>query len=125
MGLDLEKSVILLTERNLKGVGEEETLKNIARANGVSPQQVYLFIKDAGKTASRGGKDEKAGAPPAAPSGLGRKTLAQGAKEYGLNLKSALDKLAQMNIQAAPDMTFREVAEAAGMSPVELYEIMK
>lgn len=125
MGLDLEKSVILLTEHNLREVGKEETLKDIARANGISPQQVYLLIKGVGKAASGGGKDASAGSPPTAPSGLGRKTLAQGTKEYGLDLKAGLAKLAQKNIQAAPDMTFREVAEAAGMSPMDLYDIMK
>jgi len=60
-----------------------------------------------------------------APTGLGRKTLAQVSREYNFDLELGLAKLTRKNIQAIPDMTFKEAAEMLGMSPIDLFEMMK
>ena len=59
------------------------------------------------------------------PSGMGRKTLAQVAKEYKFDLKAVLVKLEDQNIQATENMTIKEVAEAVGMAPHDVLEMMK
>jgi hypothetical protein len=123
MGLDLDESLVLLKENNLKGVGENEALKNIAEANGISPQQVYLYIKDAKQMGGVQASTAKSGTT--VPTGLGRKTLASAAKEYGFDLEAGLARLNRKKIEATGRMTFKEVADTAGMAPIDVFEMMK
>lgn len=123
MGLNLEESMKILTQNNLKGVGENETLKNLAKFNGISPQQIYFLIKDAEKVAGVQASEAKSGK--SVPTGLGRKTLANAAQEYGFDLEAGLAKLGRKNIKATADMTLKEVADKVGMAPIDVFEIMK
>jgi hypothetical protein len=123
MGLNLEESMKILARNNLKGVGESETLKNIADSNGISPQQIYVLIRDAKKGVGVQASETKS--EKSVPTGLGRKTLANAAQEYGFDLKAGLAKLARKNITATPHMTFKEVADKVGMAPIDVFEIMK
>ncbi len=123
MGLDLDQAMVLLTKNNLKGVGENEALKNIAQANGISPQQVYLYIKDAGQVAGVQASGAKSGTT--VRTGLGRKTLASAAKEHGFDLEASLAELSRKKIKATAHMTFKEVADTAGMAPIDVFEMMK
>jgi hypothetical protein len=123
MHLDWDRSLEILAQSNITAVSEKQTLKEMARVNGFSPQQIYLLIKDGKKIAdslpSKGLEGESV------PSGMGRKTLAQVAKEYKFDLKAGLVKPGDQNIQATENMTFKEVAEAVGMAPHDLLEMMK
>jgi hypothetical protein len=123
MGLNLEESMKILTQNNLKGVDENETLKNIAKSNAISPQQIYVLIKDGEKVPGVQGSQAKS--EKSVPTGLGRKTLANAAQEYGFDLEAGLAKLARKKIDATPDMTFKEVADKVGMAPIDVFEIMK
>ncbi|KPK27810.1 MAG: hypothetical protein AMK69_09860 [Nitrospira bacterium SG8_3] len=123
MGLDLDQALVLLNKNNLKGVGKNETLKNIAQVNGISPQQVYFYIKDARQMAGVQASGAKSGTT--VPTGLGRKTLANAAKEYDFDLETGIATLARKKIKATGQMTFKEVADAAGMAPIDVFEMMK
>jgi hypothetical protein len=123
MGLDLDQAMALLNKNNLKGVGENEALKTMAQANGVSPQQIYLYIKDARQMGGVQASEAKSGTT--VPTGLGRKTIANAAKEYGFDLEVGLAKLARKKIKATTRMTFKEVADTAGMAPIDVFEMMK
>lgn len=123
MHLELEKSIEILAQNNINVTSKKQPLKDIAKANDISPQQVYLFINEAMKSSSPQTSVALAGEP--VPSGLGRKTLAQVAKEYDLDIKAGLMKLKRHNIQATQDMTFKEIAEAEGIAPMDVLEMMK
>jgi hypothetical protein len=123
MHLDLDRSMEILAQNNITATSEKQTLKEMARVNGLSPQQIYLLMKDGKKIANSLPSDGLAGEP--VPSGMGRKTLAQVAKEYDLDIKAGLIKLRGHNVQATQDMTFQEIAEAEGMAPIDVLEMMK
>ena len=123
MHLELDKSMEILAQNNINVTTKKQPLKEIAKVNGISPQQVYLFIRDSMKSPSPQISGALAEEP--VPSGLGRKTLAQAAKEYKLDLKAGLSGLKAQNIQVTPNMTFREVAEGASMAPIDVLEMMK
>lgn len=122
MELDADNAVKLLNQQNLREISKNKTLKEIAKTNGIAPQQVYLFIKASNKISEHQPSGNGSGLM---PSGLGRKTLAQGAREYHFDLEAGISKLSEQNIKASPDMTFREVAEAGGLSPMEVFEQMR
>ena len=123
MHLDLDRSMEILAQNNITAVSEKQTLKEMARVNGLSPQQIYLLMKDGKKIADSLPSEGLAGEP--VPSGMGRKTLAQVAKEYDLDINAGLMKLKGHNVQATQDMTFKEVAEAEGLAPIDVLEMMK
>jgi hypothetical protein len=122
MGLDAEKALQILVQKKISGADKNKTLKAIAGDNGISPQQVYLMIADAKSEAPK-----DAGNTPGQiiPTGLGKKTLAQAAEEYHLDLKKGIENLAAQNIEASPEMTFMEIARAEDLSPIDIFEMMK
>ncbi|QTA86669.1 DUF4405 domain-containing protein [Desulfonema magnum] len=75
MELDADNAVKLLNQQNLREISKNKTLKEIAKTNGIAPQQVYLFIKASNKISEHQPSGNGSGLM---PSGLGRKTLAQG-----------------------------------------------
>lgn len=59
------------------------------------------------------------------PSGLGRQTLSQVIEKLGLDQDEVLRKLAERGIQAKPDDKMKALAEASGLSPTELYQLLQ
>ncbi|WP_163335642.1 DUF4405 domain-containing protein [Desulfopila sp. IMCC35008] len=124
-GLDLKKSMELLKAANMSFTDEKQTIKEIAKQNNKSPQQVYLVIKPASQQPELEGATEGATAFLNAPkSGWGKRKVGDICTEYDLNLEQILHGLAQMEVQAEPDQTLKQVAEANGASPLEVYEMM-
>lgn len=119
-GLELGRARSLLAERGMRVASEEQTLAEIARVNAVTPQQVYLAMKDATVVPAEPGK-----MPAEAPPGTGRKTLATLCGEYGLDAAVVVRELAAKGIAAEAKRTIREIAEAHGMGPHDLYKVIR
>ncbi len=118
-GLDLARARSLLAARGIRVAGDEETIAEIARTNAVTPQQVYLAMKDAAVAPT-----EPGAMPAEAPPGTGRKQLAALCAEYGLDGEAVTRGLAAKGITAESGRTIREIAEAHGMGPHDLYRVI-
>ncbi|NLP11801.1 hypothetical protein GX408_15485 [bacterium] len=86
--------------------GAEETIQEIARANGVSPAQIFAALNQAEQ--GRGGQGA---------GGWGRKTVQQICGERGIEIEVALQRLAAQGIQATQEALIRTIAVEAGLSP--------
>jgi hypothetical protein len=128
MGFDLAESEQRLKNAGIRFESEEQTLKEIAGMNGISPQQLYLAMKPPPDEAHRISPQSET--PPAdekseTPSGLGSKTVAGVCEAYGINVADALNTLAEKGIVANPDDKMKALAEKYGKTPSELHEMMK
>jgi len=118
-GIDLSAAMAKIKKNGVKFKDETQTLKDISRQNGMSPQQVYLAMKP----------DMPEGAaiklPENPPSGLGRRTLADICQDYGLNVKVVERALAEKNMKATADMTMKAIAEKYNVGPSDVFEVLK
>ncbi len=118
-GFDLADSLEKLKKAGIKAENEKQTLKEVARLNRMSPQQIYLAMKPEIST----------GAikpfPESPPSGLGKRTLADICQEYNLNLKTIERRLSENNMKATADMTVKVIADKYNVGPLDVFEAIK
>ncbi|MBK8794230.1 MAG: DUF4405 domain-containing protein [Holophaga sp.] len=119
-GMDLEKAQTLLKGRGIAFEGPQQRLQDIAKRNHLTPQQVYLAMKDAQINQVTKGQLPEEVAP-----GLGRKTLEDLCKEYNLELARVRTILEARNVIVKTDQPFRALAEANGTGPHELYAVIR
>ena len=119
-GLDLEKAQSLLKARGIAFQGPQQRIQDIAKQNGLTPQQVYLAMK-----AAELAKAPVRGLPEEVAPGLGRKTLAELCREYQLDLPQVRALLEARNIKVKVDQPIRALAEANGLGPHELYALIR
>ncbi|MCK5676109.1 MAG: DUF4405 domain-containing protein [Verrucomicrobia bacterium] len=118
-GLDLEESLKKLETADLKSASAEATLTEIAKANGMTPQQVYGTIKP---MQARGGKTK---GPMRPGSGLGRKSLSNVCAESGLDVVPTIARLKGLGIEATAESTMKEIGEKNDMTPYSVLETMQ
>lgn len=120
LGFDADQA---LTALKKKGYGDSITLetsvKDIAAAKRVSPQQVLNDIR-----AALGG-DPFAALPATPPEGTGRLKLADICTSFGLPLDEAVAKLAAASIVATPDMNMKQIGAKNGLNPKEVYDALR
>lgn len=121
MGQDLDKTMSALEKRNIKVASADQSLRDIAKANGVAPGGVH----EAARTAREASAQGAAALPKDPPPGLGRRRLSDICEEYGLKLEPLLAKLAAGGVTARPSWTLSEIAEASGLLPIDIYEAMR
>lgn len=137
-GLDAEKAVELLQGAGLKVESSKETLKVIAANNRLTPQQVYEIIKPAqlAVQAATGeavtGQPAEGAAPAAAVSfpdhprpGFGKKSLDEVAAELGLDVALIVNGLQGMGVDCSGTSIVKEVGEASGKEPMEIFEMIR
>ena len=125
--LDLPKSMELLEAAGIMITGEKQTIKDIAKTNSKSPNEVYQIIKPAliqTEIKSAGITPEVDDFINGAKSGLGKKKMVDLCAEYGLDLEKILNGLKQLGITADPEGTLKEIGEANGTAPMQIYEKM-
>jgi hypothetical protein len=100
--------------------GADQTLLEIARRNEMSPQGLFEVMQPDEKPskAARVLPDEP-------PQGFGRLSLSDVGKKYGLDLDAVLAALEGQGITAAPAAAIKEIAEQHGLSPGEIYVVIK
>lgn len=132
-GLDLAKSLELLQAAGLEVSGEKQTIKDIAKNNERSPQQVYEIIKPAKASkaeAPTAGHDAAAPAgatgvfPDAPKAGWGKTKLSDVCTEYGLDPAEVIGKLADKGITAAPGDAIKEIGAANDIDPMGVFEAL-
>lgn len=119
MGLDLPDAANRLNAAGIAFESDDQRLLDIARANHVSPQQVYRLMAPP-KTAAMP-------APlPVTPSpGFGNRKLADICQEYGLNIGIVVSEFGKSGIAAHANMSLKEIAQQADSSPLDVYHRLK
>ena len=97
----------------------ETEIREIARMKGVSPQQVYNDIRAALA------KDPFAVMPASPPEGIGKLTLADICKSYGLPVDEAVARLKKKSIDAGGEMLMKDIGKKNGINPHEVYEALR
>jgi hypothetical protein len=118
-GLDPQAALAALAAAGYQAAGVEQTLQQMAAANGVSPQVLY----EAMAPPSSDGRPRPL--PPTPPPGTGRLTLEVIGREYGHDTESLVQALAGQGIRARGEMTLKEIAAAHNLSPVEIYDLLR
>lgn len=119
-GMDIEKAQALLKARGIAFEGPQQRLQDIAKRNHLTPQQVNLAMKAAETVKNSMGQLPEEVAP-----GLGRKTLEDLCREYGLDLARVRTILEARMMNVKTDQSMRALAEANGTGPHELYAVIR
>ncbi len=119
VNIDLEKSLMLLNDQNIQITDIEMTLQDIAKKNGISPQDLYNFILPAKIVIT------EVGLPDVQPDGLGKRILADLCQEYNLMIKKVIGILRANNIDGDESQTMKEIANVNETTPDKLYEIIR
>ena len=117
-GLDFDESLERLRAAGYQADGENRTLAELSRINGISPQQLYTAMQP------EPDRNEKRQIPmpDMPPPGTGNLTLAELCAVYNLDMKQVLKMLAASNIQATEDKSIKNIAALNNLSPVDLYD---
>jgi len=125
MELDLEESLRRLNKSGFTAENGDVTLADLARRYNVPPQQLYQAIKGAAVIKEKASIGMAGAIPDSAPPGTGNLTLADLCASYNLNIKLMLRELKKRQINASEELTLRKIATQKGISPSDLYEIIK
>ena len=120
-GLIPDEAVGRLREAGIRLENARQSLQDIAKANGLSPQQLHNLMKPEEIVGESGRK----GLPPSPPPGFGRLTLKEIAGKYGLELAKIVNALKSKGLPASPDEAVKSMAERAGASPMDIYTVLR
>lgn len=113
IGQSAQKSVALLKGKGITVEKKSDSLKQIARDNSVSPQDIYNVIRPA---SSGSGKEVTF---------LGRRTLGELAGMQKIDLEKSIKYLHEKGFDATEESRMREAANTLGQTPYELFENLK
>jgi hypothetical protein len=121
-----------LNARHLKGVSADAVFGDIAKANSMSPNQLYQIAvgrspSGQGGNGFRGGQggDGGHGAGGGSGRGLGRMTLGQACESMGIDVEAGIQKLEEAGIDARADMAMRDIAEQNGTTPRDVAALLE
>ncbi|MGE4552899.1 MAG: DUF4405 domain-containing protein [Desulfovibrionaceae bacterium] len=117
VGLDPAAAVAALAAAGVPGVAPDRTLIDLAAATGRTPQELYGLMRPAAPA----GGDPFAALPALPPPGSGRLSLADFARQFDLPLDQLLARARAAGAPAEPAATLRDAAQAAGLTPQDLY----
>lgn len=120
MGIDLDKGLARLEKKGISVNAPTMTVKEVAVANGISPQDVYMTMKPA-----EGERKAMSALPPSPPAGFGNRTLGDICAELKVDPADLIRKLGEEGITAEAGRTVKETAGANGRSPMDVYEVLK
>jgi hypothetical protein len=121
--LNLKKSIELLESTGISISSEKETIKEIAKKSNRSPQQVYELIKPSSNTAQPAISANGSPVFPDTPqSGWGKKILNDVCAEYGLQIETIIEKLADRDINAGANDAIKDIAAANKIDPLGIFE---
>ena len=129
--IPLGEAMAALEAAGISDVGASKALVDIARANDLSPRDVYLAIKHLEAPPEVAPPPKDAGMTPEyveetfAGSGIGRKTIADIAEELKLAPADLETRLTRKGLQFDPDQSVKQLATRNGIAaPVELLKAM-
>ena len=100
-----------------------QNLKDIAAANGVSPQTVFQAFPPAPAAKTESGKGISL--PPSPPAGTGNMTLTELGTQYALSTEEISSALKQQGLNISLDATIKDMAASNNMSPHDLYDAIR
>ena len=118
-----------LVQRGIVLAGIEQSLADLAKRNGRSPQEIYSLAREitgnpkslaTSPLGEAGGHGETG-----LGTGLGLKTLSEIAPQLGLTTEEALGRLHAQKFEAEPQDTIRTIASRRNMKPFEVVELLK
>lgn len=112
LNIPLSEAVYKLKERGIR-FDVNETLKEIAKKNNLTPYKIYEIIKPKQRFEFRPG------------SGIGRMSLEEFCKKYQCNVNDTLKKLKSNGIEANKNQTLRKIAISNNLTPIDIVEIIK
>jgi hypothetical protein len=122
--IPLEGAVAALKAKGFGGVEPDKLLKDIARANGTSPMQLYRHLKPLEAkpqpTAVAAAYTAEQVESQFAGTGIGNKTLADLAAQIGQDLGQMKARLAQKNMKVADELPLKQLATQNNVQPLEL-----
>ena len=106
-----------LSENNIKVTGIDQTLKEIAAENKVTPSSLYELLSS---------KYKKHSGPVAVevPQGIGKFTVGSTAKSSGKDLQVLIKILKNRGIEADEKTSLRSIADKLGLTPREVYNFL-
>jgi len=116
--LDLDESLKLLESSGIKIDSIDQPMVEIAEANGISPNQIYLAINVATQIVGDGMPEEPGG-------GTGKKTIAFICSTYQLDLDTIIQELAKQNINVETDQTLQQAGEINRLGPEDIYQVIR
>jgi len=121
MNIDLLKAKKLLKEANIKINNTEMSIGKIAKANGLTPQQIYNIINKAITVPV----DEDPIFPKSPSPSFGKKTINDICQIYKLPVDEVLSELKEAGLSAKADNTIKEIGSNNGSNPMAIFEIIK
>ncbi len=123
MDIDLTKAKAELNKNGIKIVSDTLSLEEIARANNVSPKDLYMIIKKYESVPN--GEFPRSYTPEEvelefAGSNLGSKTLKVMCAKTGVDMETAQKRLAVKGYEMSEDDTFKKVADRYGVTPMDI-----
>lgn len=106
-----------LNENNIKVNGIDQTLKEIANENKITPSAVYEILSSKYKKHSGPVTGE-------VPQGTGKYTVGSTAKTSGKELSVLVQILKEKGIEANGETSLRTIAEKLGVTPRDVYNML-
>ncbi|MBN2446118.1 MAG: DUF4405 domain-containing protein [Phycisphaerae bacterium] len=136
-GVDLTVMLERLDDAGLAVESGEAIVRDVAKANNMSPAQLYSIATGTGgrRGGGQGGRNE--GGEPGGQDagggqggagggqGMGRQTLRQYCASVGVDLEVAIQRLRDANLEASADKSLREIADSGNRHPRDLPAIIK
>lgn len=123
VGLDLPSVTDKLKAAGITLRDDKESVGSIAARHGVSPQRLFQIMQ--GGAPEKASVAGQAGLPPMPPSGTGQMSLAEFCAQHGLSQEVAVAALAAAGVPAKGEMTLKQIAQAAGRGPTDVYDILR
>lgn len=120
MGYDISGVEKSLKARGVAYDSPEQSIEDIAKKNGMSPQQLFDIFKQQDSGLKKG-----ASLPENPPAGIGNLTLKEICLKVGASPKNAAAKMTESGIEASPDMTIKQIAAANSKAPPDVYESLR
>jgi len=117
IGIDLRIATKSLNEAGYTVENDTQSLKQIAIANGVSPQQIYLAMI---KPSATSGEVKRLQRKPG--QGMGNLTLRELCDNHGLDMEFVISSLKEANISSQAEMTMKQIGELNGLGPMDVYK---
>ncbi len=115
MRMDPQKALTALTAKGLKVESAQQSLRDMADANNMTPKELFDIMKAANPPML----------PDTAPEGTGKMRLSEICEAYGIDPRQAVVGLAGKNITAQEESTMRDIAGKNGITPPELYRALR
>jgi len=125
-GLDVETMIHNLQESGIEVQSSDAVLGELAQQNDMTPHRLYA-IAAGGNQSGRGvGGNRRSSDSPSRRGGygMGRLTLRQYCDQERLNVETAITKLRENDVEAKPNTSIREIADASSVHPSVIRDIL-